>query len=666
MKKLTNSYFWKRFIPKLKAPALTLALIVAVILQGRGDTITSIKKGNYNSGATWSGGIVPKPTDDVVIATNVTIVINTSEICHNLTINEGETLNINNYSNDYTKLTVNGTLTIVGNGTIVSDTNPIVYGTTKALVYSGTKAKTTGFEWPTKSGPTDVSINNSGGVTISGPRTVSNLTINPTGAATINSGLSITINTALLIESSSAGTGSLIIGDRPLKGTGTKSVQRYIPSSGWHIVSSPVSGQQLGSFVTNNSIAKDATANDYDLAPYNTTDDAWTPYTIAGDTLTFGVGQGYVLRRSTEGTVTFSGTINSGLISFSNFVTDGFGWNALGNPYTSAIYAKGEGSILNALISRGILPSANQALYVWDESANDYYTISNNNFGAFPNDDGETLPDLDQAFIAAGQGFIVKAAANKIVYFKPEMQVSQPTTPLKSAKAPGPAIRLSVRAGDMINQTMVAFGKDMTNGLDPSYDAGKLKGNPDLALYTRLVDGSSSVDFAVQALPDISFNEVRIPVGLDFPAGGEVTFSLEVSTGFPTEAEVYLEDTQTQTLTKLNVENAKCTATIAAGTAGSGRFNLLITKYTATGINSPVAENTFKVFNLDNTIYINGPANPEITFTLYSINGKIWTSRRAENLSQNRIDVSGIPAGIYLLNIKQNSISQTEKLVLMN
>ena len=40
----------------------------------------------------------------------------------------------------------------------------------------------------------------------------------------------------------------------------------------------------------------------------------------------------------------------------------------------------------------------------------------------------------------------------------------------------------------------------MTEGLDTSCDDGKLKGNPDIALYTRPVEGNG-VDFALQALP---------------------------------------------------------------------------------------------------------------------------------------------------------------------
>ena len=40
----------------------------------------------------------------------------------------------------------------------------------------------------------------------------------------------------------------------------------------------------------------------------------------------------------------------------------------------------------------------------------------------------------------------------------------------------------------------------MTKGLDPSYDVGKMKGNPDIALYTKLIE-DNGIDFTIQALP---------------------------------------------------------------------------------------------------------------------------------------------------------------------
>jgi len=52
----------------------------------------------------------------------------------------------------------------------------------------------------------------------------------------------------------------------------------------------------------------------------------------------------------------------------------------------------------------------------------------------------------------------------------------------------------------------------MTAGLDPSYDARKLKGNPNIALYTRLVE-DNGVDFAIQALPPLNTEKVEVKIG---------------------------------------------------------------------------------------------------------------------------------------------------------
>ena len=507
------------------------------------------------------------------------------------------------------------------------------------------------------------------------PASTDNVVIRASGITnwpSITSG-SVSVN-SLTIMSTVNGTGSLIINGGTLNKTAT--VQRYIPSDDWHIISSPVSGQEMGAFASGNTLG---TYDDtYDLAPYDEANDYWNPFNVvSGTTTEFATGKGYLLRLPDgDGSraVEFTGTINSENKSVAlSYNTIGYAhqWNAIGNPYTSAILAKGEGSFLDVNVNEdNQLTKLRQdyaGLYIWDheltatEGPGDYTVITSATYD-FPG--GESK--LNQNYIAVGQGFIVKAASATSVSFLTTMQAHaiETTNPFKSAEVPWPALRLNVSSGNMLNNTIVAFNSGMTNGLDPSYDVGKLKGNPDLALYTKLLEGSESVDFAVQALPDISYNELRIPVGLDLPKGGEVTFTLDVSTTFRNTAEVYLEDTHTQSLTRLNLENANYTTTVAAGTEGAGRFNLVLAKYAATGVEKPVAENRFTVFTRDRLIVVSGPANQDTRFSLFSADGKLWVTQRAQNLSRNTLDASGFAAGIYLLKIVHNGTPQTEKLVI--
>ncbi len=483
--------------------------------------------------------------------------------------------------------------------------------------------------------------------------------------------LILELNASLTIASDASATGSLKInGSATINGT--VNVKRWIPSGDdWHMISSPLTGNKMGNpgFASLNNLEVDniTSPTDYDLAPYDEELDTWSGYIgYNNGTSTFATAKGYAMRRFEDtpaGAVTFSGTgINAGDILNVPVQKKKYGWNALGNPYTTALAIKGSGTASFLDHNKSKLDQNFGGVYIWDYSTNDYVVITQTPFSATP-PGGES--QLSQSNIAVGQGFIVKAENNGTVDFLTTMQVAAPTTLFKSAEIEWPVARLNVVAGDMQNNTIVAFNTEMTNGLDPTYDVGKFKGNPNLALYTKLVDGSSNVDFAVQALPDVTTEEILIPVGLDFPAGGEISFAVDLSSGFSADTKVYLEDTHNQTLTQLNLEDAIYSTTVAQGTAGSGRFNLVFEKYSATGIVNPAAENKFKVYNSNNTVYINGPANAETSFALYSIDGKIWTSRRAENMNQNSIDASAFPAGIYLLRINHKGFRQTEKLVIM-
>lgn len=614
----------------------------------------------------------------------------------NCTIEPGITLNPGAYTSTFSAgaiLNVNGTLDFSdANGefrTGTSGTSTLTMGTAGLIktidpnglgpVTSGSLSPQSNGTWSTNLGSAgtveynrisdqpqpitagtyyNLLISNTGLKTFSGAVTAANLTIKPEASATISSGVTVSVSNAFLIESSATGAGSLII-DGTLTGAGTKSVQRWLANDDIHLISSPVSAQGIKSFgdATDNSIKKYPVAlpTEYDIANYNEPGDDWSYYTISGATGNFGVGQGYLAQRSASGKVTFTGgTINTGTISPAISRTSGtiYGWNCIGNPYTSALKARGTGSFLALASNLANLDPGYAALFIWNQSTGDYDQITTGS--------GELN-------IAVGQGFIIRAATStSTVSFTRAMQVAAPTTEFKSAEIPWPSVRINVKAGEMVNNTIVSFNSQMTNGLDPSYDVGKLKGNPDLALYTKLLEGNADVDFAVQALPDVSVSNLRIPLGLDYTTGGEVSFTLDTLENFPAWNEVYLEDTQNKTLTQLNLGNAKYSTTVAANTKGAGRFNILFSKYSATGISNELAKTEYKVYVSNRTIYINGETSGNTQFSIFNIEGKQLTNSYAKSLNQNTIDASGLPVGVYILRISNKGRQQTAKLVFAN
>jgi len=133
-----------------------------------------------------------------------------------------------------------------------------------------------------------------------------------------------------------------------------------------------------------------------------------------------------------------------------------------------------------------------------------------------------------------GQGFIVRAAADGVVTFTPDMRVGSPgqsalelkslilaaqqQAPIaRSAKSqwPGVVITAEVNNGLDIASAGIAFHEDMRLGLDPGYDAGVFRGNPEVAVFTQLATGDDGVDYGLQCLPKYAMRVASLPVGIE-------------------------------------------------------------------------------------------------------------------------------------------------------
>jgi len=160
-------------------------------------------------------------------------------------------------------------------------------------------------------------------VTAASDAVAGTLTINPTGALTVNSGSTLDISDSFTIKSGPAGTGSFI--DNGTLNSPSPTVERYFAEDEWHLISSPVTNAQAGIFLG------------MYLQKYNETTGFWTDIINVTDPLN--VMQGYALWIPTATTLTseFSGTLNTGNLNFGFTANNPYGWNLLGNPYPSAI-----------------------------------------------------------------------------------------------------------------------------------------------------------------------------------------------------------------------------------------------------------------------------------------------------------------------------------------
>ena len=70
-----------------------LLFVGLISVSNSAQTITSIQSGNWRSSSTWVGGVVPAASNNVIIAANDTVTVDTANaVCTNLTVNSGGTI----------------------------------------------------------------------------------------------------------------------------------------------------------------------------------------------------------------------------------------------------------------------------------------------------------------------------------------------------------------------------------------------------------------------------------------------------------------------------------------------------------------------------------------------------------------------------------------------
>jgi hypothetical protein len=202
----------------------------------------------------------------------------------------------------------------------------------------------------------------------------------------------------------------------------------------------------------------------------------------------------------------------------------------------------------------------------------------------------------------------------------------------------------------------------MTNGLDPSFDAGLLHGNSGISIYTRLIE-DSGVDFAVQCLPE-QYKGVVIPLGISCPVDGEISFSAETPALSP-ECRVILEDRKALKFTALDQGEAYTTS-VTGDSQGIGRFFIHTSpETTGTGSIYTAESLNLKVYPGNGLIYVRGNIVAPTRVRLYGISGQALGTFELERGDLNSIPAAGLAQGVYILNIMQGNRRQTARIALI-
>jgi len=490
------------------------------------------------------------------------------------------------------------------------------------------------------------------------------LTINDDGLLTITPGGKLTsqgtvTNNAgadgLVCESDGSATGSAI-----LNNSVSATIQRYITGNKWHIVAPPVSGQGIQNFLTSNNISYNPNTGAYGMTHYSENPDGWLSYYTSATSGNLTVSRGYLLRRNNDSVVNFTGSTITGNRAVTLYRTSK-GWNAIGNPFSSSIGVTDIATSTENFLEENasVLDTSFAGLYVWDEpdvktSGVSYYKIINNAepSGRF----------IKPGYLQPGQGFLLKALEDNVeVSFTPSMQAHEGTATFykKSTRNPWPTIYLTARTATKEASTLITFNERMTRGLDVTYDAGLLGGDPALKLYTRLVN-DNGIYFAIQCLPDMEAQEMIVPVGISLASGGTVNFSAEIP-ALPPGYKAILEDRQLGIFTDLQQFESSYSTGLPSGTTGTGRFFLHVVS-ASTDIN-PVDNQKINIFAYGKVIYIQGLVKESSNALIYDLTGRLLKISRLDPdpAHLNTIRADDLRSGIYIIKVEGKDKVETGK-----
>lgn len=440
---------------------------------------------DWNNSANWTPNLIPAASDDVTInpgAFQPSFLSAGNGLCRDITFTTGTSLTV---PSGYT-LTVNGNW--VGANTTVSGSGSVIFTSPTALHTGNTSF---------------------GGV----------LSVATGGILTTSDGITILNNGSLMHGTGTAGAGGSIVGNVTVRRSGNPTPNAY---NYW---SSPIVSGGVASLGQNRYFYNPTSATGSDEVGLQS---GWV--TAAG---TMTIGRGYIATGS--GNASFTGTPNNGPLTFGPTSIGAFtSFNLIGNPYPSAISAP-------AFVAAN--PSiTGSALYFWDDdgsagtdydAATDYAVWNNLGFVSGPNS-GTPF----NGNIASCQGFFIESSSSANIQFNNSMRTTANSSFFDQNNIERLWISVTTAANDY-NETLIAFKADATEGIDPQYDAKKLKGNAHISLYSK-ADGS---DLAIQAIPSLTADKI-VPLGIDADVNGAQTIRLKHVDNIDQTSQIILEDTK--------------------------------------------------------------------------------------------------------------------------
>ncbi|MCG8882225.1 leucine-rich repeat protein [Tenacibaculum finnmarkense] len=448
-----------------------------------------------------------------------------------------------------------------------------------------------------------------------------------------------TANNAISFKSLTIENGASFIAKSTVTG---KIIHKQNISDKWHLVSSPVAGENIKNLIENHTFASGTNGN-IGIGNYaNTTGNpAWNyEKTATASTNPIKSGLGLSIKLAKAGTLSFTGTANISDVTIAISKGTRSKFNLIGNPFMAYLNSKTFTNSNTNLLSE-------ETIWVWNGTS--YETYNKNT-------------PLD---IAPGKAFFVSAKTDGSITFKTANQIHK--TVRFARQSAKPSFELFVENKASKKSTRVFYVNNKTTGFDNGYDSSMFTDTAsNFDVFTELISENKGTKLAIQTLPTSKIEEMIIPVGLTAKSGKEVTFSVNAQ-NLPTDVKIYLEDRKTNTFTNISEKSHKIVLENQA--KGTGQFYIHTTSKNLEIASIPenLQEDLQKINifkSVNNSLTITGLQNENASVNVFSMLGKKVISKKIKATGVSVIQLPKTAKGVYIVELISNSEKITKKIIL--
>jgi len=457
------------------------------------------------------------------------------------------------------------------------------------------------------------------------------------GDVTVNSGATLTFqNNSNLLQTKDTNGNS-----------GTAFVKRQtsaIMRQDYNLWSSPIATQGLLAFspatLTNRFYTYNPTTNLYNVV-------------AAPSTTNFDLAKGYLIRVSnthpTSPTIwegQFSGVLNNGNYTVPvNNAT----YNAIGNPYPSTINA-------NSFINTN---NINEAIYFWRKTNNSLTTsyATYTQAGGTANAGG--LSNITpNGVIQVGQGFIIKSTSSSVNFNNSMRTGNNANQFLRNLEVEKHRIWLNLSHNGMpINQTMVAYMNDATEGIDDKID-GRFINDNQVALNSLI----NEEEFVIQGKSLPFLNSDIVPLTFKTDIAGNFSIAIDHVDGlFENGQEIFIKDKLTNFTHKLNDGEYQFNSPVGVF---NDRFDMV---YVNNALGNPdfnFEANNLIVYIKERNLVINSSLPLIKNVKIFDVSGRFLYEAKNVNANSLVINDIGLARQTLILQITTEDSNITHKKVI--